>query len=466
MFRPLKFALILMLVGITGHVLGNPETPFYTVSSINISGNKITNERIILRELTFSIGDTLAQSNISLNEKRSKENLDNTLLFNFATITFLTNNGTLDVYIDVEERWYLWPFPIFEYVGRNLSSFIKEGNYQRINYGGYVRIDNVRGMGDQISVRLVTGYRKQIGLSYSTQSLDRLKQHGILATVSYQTNHEIPFASINNKPVYFNTHNGRARWTFLADISYLYRPKHNWYHTFSIGTILGGINDTIAKLNPNYYGSGRTSFAVNQLSYEITLDKRNSRVFPLSGYVGKFEVARQGIFPSESVNLWHVKLSGGQYTNLYKRLYSGIDLMVKQSSKSNLPYFLNEAIGFKDYIRGYEYYVTNGSAFAINKNSLKFELLPNKVINLPLIPNGKFKKTNLSIYWSIFADTGFVKPDKLTPNDNLEGKFLYGYGSGLYLFAYYDIVFRVEYSVNIFGERGIFVHFGSPFLNN
>jgi hypothetical protein len=43
---------------------------------------------------------------------------------------------------------------------------------------------------------------------------------------------------------------------------------------------------------------------------------------------------------------------------------------------------------------------------------------------------------------------------------------IFGYGTGLYIVAYYDIVFRVEYSFNGFGESGFFFHFGSPFLIN
>ena len=125
---------------------------------------------------------------------------------------------------------------------------------------------------------------------------------------------------------------------------------------------------------------------------------------------------------------------------------------------------MNNGIGYNDFIRGYEYYVTNGSNYFINKNSLNFELLPTKVINLPWVPDGKFKKAHLTLYWSIFGDTGYVKPDAFTPNNSLEGKMLYGYGTGLYMVASYDIVLRIEYSFNSTGENGFFFHIGTPFL--
>jgi hypothetical protein len=84
---------------------------------------------------------------------------------------------------------------------------------------------------------------------------------------------------------------------------------------------------------------------------------------------------------------------------------------------------------------------------------------------LPFIPEGKFSKAHIALYWSLFADTGMVKADASIPNGSLEGRFLYGYGTGIYMVAYYDIVLRMEYSFNILGEGGFFVHFGTPFLN-
>ena len=46
------------------------------VVSISISGNKITNDRIILRELTFGIGDTLRIEDLDYHLKSSKENIE------------------------------------------------------------------------------------------------------------------------------------------------------------------------------------------------------------------------------------------------------------------------------------------------------------------------------------------------------------------------------------------------------
>lgn len=446
---------------------GEVSDSTYIVSKINITGNRITKDRVILRELTFSLNDTLFSNQIPDLIERNKENIENTLLFNFVYVTFDTTKNNISANINVEERWYIWPIPIFEYADRNLSVFLKEGNFNRVNLGGYLRVDNFRGMRDQLKLRLVVGYRNQIALQYKTHSLDRENKHGISSWMYFATNNEIPFITSGNEPQYFKLDRGTARKVFLTEITYQYRPKHYWYHRFTASHIRASVADTIARLNPSYFGNGNTNFSYSQVKFEVVLDKRDSKIFPLSGYYFDVEMARQGILPSEDVSLWYTQFSARYYHSILPRFYGGIDLMTKISTESNLPYFMNEAVGFSNYIRGFEYYVTNGSTFMINKNSLKFEILPTKVVNLPMVPQGKFKKAHLAIYWSLFGDTGWVKRDSNSlPNNTLEGEFLYGIGTGLYLVAYYDAILRVEYSVNKFGESGFFLHFGTPFLTD
>ncbi|MFA5648174.1 MAG: POTRA domain-containing protein [Bacteroidales bacterium] len=434
------------------------------VSSINISGNGITNEKIIRRELTFRLNDTLLVSQIDLLAQRSTENLNKTHLFNFVTVTYVLANGAIEWTITVEERWYIWPFPILEYEDRNFSAFIKNADLSRVNYGTYIKVNNFRGMNEKIKLKLILGYRKQISLQYITNNLDRGKKHGFSIWASYYTKNEINFASIQNKPQYYVSEVKPARKITFVEAAYNFRPQHNWYHTIMLKSYFSTINDSLAILNPHYFGNGEKKSWYNLASYEITHDLRDSKIFPLAGYILRGELGYETFSNNTAPNNLYTKFMTGYYANIFNRFFGGSDLMGKFSSQSNLPYFINQAIGYIDFVRGYEYYVTNGSSFILSKNSLKFELLPTKVINLPLIPDGKFKKAHLALYLSLFADAGYVKPDSQLPSGNLEGDFIYGYGLGFYAVAYYDIVFRIEYSFNKFGENGLFLHFGTPFL--
>jgi len=442
------------------------EKRLLIIKEISIKGNKKTNDKIILRELTFRLDDTISISELNNNLTQSIQNLNNTLLFNFVYINHsFETTSYLQIEVNVEERWYFWPFPIFEHSHRNLSAFFKDGDLSRVNYGVYFTIDNFRGLREQLKIRLIWGYRKEIKLQYFSLNLDKEKKHGISGLVSYQTNYEVPFQSVNNKPIYYSANNANAKKNLNTSISYTYRPRHNWLQSVTIGWTNTSVLDTIAKLNPNYFGNSSNRFRYSQIKYETLYDKRDSKIFPLEGYFGKAEIARMGIFSNENIDNWNIKLWSGFYSKIAERLYTGSNVTVQFNSSNNLPYYISDAIGYRNHIRGMEYYTTNGQSFALNKNSLKYQLIKAKVINLTFVPEGKFKKTHVSLFWSIFADTGFVKPDQRTLPDDFEGKFLYGYGMGLYLYTYYDTVFRVEYSINFLGEKGFFIHFGTPFLN-
>ena len=68
----------------------------YKVNKITIVGNKITKEKIILRELSFTKDDLIKSGEIDEQIKSSKSNLTNLNLFNFITINndIITNDNT------------------------------------------------------------------------------------------------------------------------------------------------------------------------------------------------------------------------------------------------------------------------------------------------------------------------------------------------------------------------------------
>ena len=102
------------------------------VSDINIQGNKITKSRVILQELTLKKGNLINKSEIENSIKESEENLKNLNLFNFSEITYRIEENKLFLIVQLQERWYIWPYPIFEISERNFNVWwtdFKESNY-------------------------------------------------------------------------------------------------------------------------------------------------------------------------------------------------------------------------------------------------------------------------------------------------------------------------------------------------
>src|SRR5262245_39891060 len=77
---------------------------FLQVNRIIITGNKLTRNSIILRELSFKKGDIINNSILPKIIEKDQRKLFNLHLFNTATITPLDlGNGLLDLLIEVDE---------------------------------------------------------------------------------------------------------------------------------------------------------------------------------------------------------------------------------------------------------------------------------------------------------------------------------------------------------------------------
>ena len=94
-----------------------------TVTSITLNGNLKTQNDIILRELSFEKNKSYSNHDLTKRIKESKENLINLRLFNFVEINKNETQGTVQIIIDVIERWYIWPYPVFEIYERNFNTW-------------------------------------------------------------------------------------------------------------------------------------------------------------------------------------------------------------------------------------------------------------------------------------------------------------------------------------------------------
>jgi len=124
----------------------------------------------------------------------------------------------------------------------------------------------------------------------------------------------------------------------------------------------------------------------------------------------------------------------------------------------NQPYVLRSALGTEsEYIRGYEYYVIDGSQYGLIRNNLKYELLNVNIRNLPL----RYLPTiPLRLYPKIFVDAGYVS-NRFPFNSFLNNRVLYSAGFGIDIVSAYDFKLRLEYTFNHLGEKGLFLHINS-----
>lgn len=439
----------------------------FVISDILITGNKTTKPFIITRELIFHTGDTLSRAVLDAAIWRSRENLINTSLFNFVSIYDQpdANDSTLThVIVRVAERWYIWPLPIFEIVDRNFNEWWLTKDLSRTNYGAYFTKDNFRGRRENLSILVRLGYSQRLGLYYSVPYINRKQQNGLSFGFSFTRNHEIAYDINENKLRYFKDEDVYVRRQYSGGVRFTHRNGIHVYHSLGAEFQDNIIADTITNFNPDYFLNGTHEQQLLLLSYQYKLDYRNIKIYPLKGYYFDFEVVKQGIgaFQNEP-DLLTLSSNFRKYWELTPRWHIAAGVKGKLSGQSFAPYYNTRGLGYaNDFVRGYEYYVVNGQNYFVFKSNMKFTLIPEKVVNVSFIPIEKFKSIPYAFYLNLFSDIGYVRDRQFAENNPLANAWQVGGGIGLDYVTYYDLVFRLEYSINKLGEDGVFLHFTSP----
>lgn len=431
------------------------------IKNIIINGNKITNENIILREIPFTVLDTL--DSISLNSRilQAKQNLLNTSLFNFADISTINiDSNFIEVQINLIERHYIWPLPFFELADRNFNTWLKKWDFSRIYYGLYVVMDNFRGRKEVLKILAKGGLDKSFGFSYQTPNINKSKTLGLGFAASYTTTDDIAYDLYNDKLRFLNIPGDNVKTNVNVASQLSYRPDFNTYHNISLSYDMLSFADTVLILNPDYSPMNKQQYFTFIYSYR--LDYRDFRPYPLNGFFieGRLEKKGFGLFKNEDINMIYLEGSFKKYSQLANNLYLAAGVSGKITLGDKILFNHRNILGFGNtFVRGFEYYTINGKNMILTKTNLKYQILPQKVINLPFIKAKKFKTVPLSFYLNLYSDAAYAYNNKTNPVNKLNNTFLYGQGIGIDFVTYYDKIFRLEYSINSLNEKGVFMHF-------
>ncbi|MBN1132244.1 MAG: BamA/TamA family outer membrane protein [Bacteroidales bacterium] len=439
---------------------------YLVIREIIILGNRVTKPGIIERELLFNRGDTIKKMELIPAIQRSRENLLNTSLFNF--VFFDANHypeDRIDILISVTERWYIWPVPILELADRNLSTFLKNKEWDRINYGMWLKWNNFRGRREVLTGKLRLGYKKEYALTYSIPNMGKRQQHGFSTGFAINDQSELNYTTLNNVPVYYNEGKGHSHYKQEAFASYTYRRKFYVTHQIKFDYNLFAVSDSVLILNPDYLGNGDAKLRFFSLGYLFEHDLRDSKIYPMDGYAFKFKAQQCGLGIFEDFRYPHLKLTGTffYHQRLDSRLYFGNATKAQFSTQKELPYVFKKALGYYENLSGYEYYVIDGTDYFLTKYYLKFELLKQRTSTIPFIKMEQFNKIHYALYINIFADAGYVYNGMTDPTNTMTNDWQFSTGIGLDIVTYYDQVFRIEYAINRLGEGGIFVNIETPF---
>ena len=205
------------------------QSDYVVVNDIVIEGNSVTKSSVILKELTFAVGDTICVSSLEDELRLSKENLQNTTLFNFVDfecIDDVTSENSIILNIKLTERWYLWMYPYVAYADRNVNAWYEADDIRRFSYGADLEYKNVWGLKHNMMLTLISGYNQNYGFSYDIPYLIDKYNVGLKSGVAYKRDKEVAYLTEANKISYFNGGDEYAKQSFDIFVEPYYRFGH------------------------------------------------------------------------------------------------------------------------------------------------------------------------------------------------------------------------------------------------
>jgi hypothetical protein len=464
-----RHALVLIFISLNFFIFSQNDSANYIlrIGDVIINGNKVTKKNIITRELPFNSGDSIQLKDLDATALRSQQNIFNTQLFIYDSVRYVINENskTVDFNIKVKERWYIIPAPIFEIQDRNFNQWWRTKDLFRINYGLALDWNNFTGHRDNLSFIIRRGYSERYGVSYSYPYINKAQTIGLSFAYSYSRNNEVNYITENNVLFFHRDYKKYMREQHEGKVGVSIR--NHLYQKSTVELLYNElhINDTIEKLNPDFFGDKRTKIGYFSLQYRYTYDKRDSKPYPLKGLTIDFALIKDGLnfIYDESLNNLYTTLSIRKYTPLSKRFYIANQVKGRYINTDYIPYYFNKALGYNnDYIRGYEYYVMDGQSYVFSRNSLRYKLIKQHIVEIKNLKRlSQFTTIPYAVYLNVNADAGYVEDKFYGKNNPLNNKFQYGYGLGLDFVTYYDIVIRFEYTFNKQMQSGFFISMGA-----
>ncbi len=403
------------------------------IRSIRIEGNNTTQARVILREMSLHVGDSLSQAALT----RDRDRIYNLGLFNKVTITHSDSAAVSDLLVSVVERWYIFPFPILNLRTRSVNT---------LSYGLGVTHQNFLGRDEKVSLSGSTGYDRSASFTYQNPRLTNDDDIFLRTAFQYRDSHSLD----NNSDVVFEQINQTA--------SVSVGKRFGYYQTL-IGT--GGYQswqmpDT--SLGRTVSPDGTDRFV--ELGLHYTFDARNVREYPTDGWYLDLNATNDGVGRESTVkNLtyatdlrWytmlndHITLAGrgfgtfvtGGPVPMYHRL------------------FLSTRLG----VRGYNQRDYTGEDIMGASAEVRLPIIAPRFITFNFLNIYQFNTMRFGVYAALFTDVGKIwfRSDEFE-----EVPWLASAGVGLHFLLPYSFILRTELSFNAIGQLRVSATGGVPF---
>jgi outer membrane protein assembly factor BamA len=462
-----------------------PDTldfPYVYISGVEITGNKLTKDRIILRELDFKTGDSLAvfqktkglggsrkrfsvadSSDLKLLMNYSRENIINTKLFLTVNLSLKHITGNRYVLqIDVTERHYWWLFPVVKLNAPNINEWLRDPNWSDVSMGLFFSHNNLFGLSHQTSLVAYIGKSYAFAWGYRIPWIGNKQKTGLTFGAAYQNLYTVEYGSVENKRQMLYDYNSFQNVKVTAALNI--RPGLYNYTTVKLTGEWVSVSDSLHSLDTNFLAKMKKTNTSLSLYADYYYDSRNSQSYPLKGSLLRVFGNKVGIgLVSKDVDIFYYGVDLHFYQTLSRKFYVAEMVKAEGASGEDYPYYYQlDMSGKKDFIRGYDLYTLKGDQMYYFRSNFKYELIKPSVKKVkPGQEKNKFKALQYAFYLNAFADCGYVV-NKFTTDNPYDNKMLYSWGLELDFVTYYDLVLRFEYAFTSIGTNGFFIGFGMP----
>lgn len=455
---------------------------FIKISEYKMTGNKLTKDWYVIRELDFKIGDTLSTTQkgekIDFEQKRfapgdsselrlrmtySRENIINTNLF--LTVNLSLEQIEADRYrilIDVTERHFWWLFPVVKLNAPNFNEWLRDPDIADVSMGLFFSHNNLFGISHQMSLVGYVGKSYAAAWGYRIPWIGKGKKTGVTFGLGYENLYTVEYGCVENKRQMLYESNSMQ--TAKIGVTFNFRPSLYNYGTLKLTGNWVGISDSLYGLDTNYLAKGKKTNTSMSLYADYAYDSRNSKSYPLEGNYLKVFVNKVGLgLISKDVDYFFYGIDFHFYQKLSKKWHVAEMFKLENSSGENHPYYYQLNMTYKkDFIRGYDLFTVKGDQMYYFRSNIKYELVaPNIKKAKPGQEENKFKNLQYAFYLNTFGDCGYVV-NKFTENNPLNNKMLYSWGFGIDFVTYYDMVLRFEYAFTSNQTNGFYIAFGMP----
>jgi outer membrane protein assembly factor BamA len=393
------------------------------IDTIIIRGNKISEDYVILRELTFKQGDTLTFKQASYNKDRVYS-LD---IFNQVKIYPVSYMNKIIAVIDVVESWYIWPIPFAE---------LKNGDWNKISYGIDLAVKNFRGVNETVRIKAGLGYDPSLTLDYIIPILNYNQSVYFDAQLSYN--------SVENKSLFAEQKYGAIFDQKMINAQITLGKRISLFHNISVTAGYNYIETPmyIAGINASDQRIDRVIFLGAGYAY----DTRDLAQFPRNGIYSSLNILMKGLGLND-INYQVYTFDFREYRPLFWDFFGKWRFTSRLTTGKAIPYYDYSVLGYHERVRGYLHDVLEGNDYFLTSLELFHPLVKDIDINLDFIPvvPKQFLSYRVALYTEIFGDAGAVKQRDRSLNIR---DFDSGYGFGFTCLILPYNILRIELALN------------------